>query len=91
MGLPVVAFDLAETRFSAEEAALYASPNDIGDFARNIETLLDDETLRRTMGTIGRRRIEEALSWEYDRKNLTLAYHTLFPGSALMNISNRRG
>src|SRR5438034_9792725 len=39
MGKPVVAFDLAETRLSAQEAALYAVPNHIEDFADKIEML----------------------------------------------------
>src|SRR5258706_2628903 len=40
MGLPVVAFDLAETRYTAQEAALYAAPNSVEDFANKIEVLL---------------------------------------------------
>lgn len=79
MGKPVVAFDLAETRFSAQEAALYAVPNLVEDFADKIETLLDDEELRLEMGAIGRKRVEEELSWDHSRKNLLLAYARLFP------------
>ena len=74
----MVAFDLAETRFTAEDAALYATPNLVEDFADKIETLLNDEELRLKMGTIGRKRIVEALSWDYDKKNLLLAYDMLF-------------
>ncbi|HEV8191487.1 MAG TPA: glycosyltransferase family 4 protein, partial [Ktedonobacterales bacterium] len=33
MGKPVVAFDLTETRFSAQDAALYARPNLVEEFA----------------------------------------------------------
>jgi len=33
-GLPTVAFDLRETRVSAGDAALYAVPNKVEDFAR---------------------------------------------------------
>src|SRR6266568_1942504 len=80
-GKPVVAFDLAETRFSAGDAALYALPNVVQDFADKIETLLDDEGLRLNMGAIGRKRIDEELSWEYSKENLILAYKMLFPGS----------
>jgi len=79
MGIPIVAFELAETRFSAQDAALYATPNFIEDFASKIEKLLDDEELRLRMGAIGRKRIEEAFNWEYDKKNLLLAYEKLFP------------
>jgi len=78
-GKPVVAFDLAETRFSAGDAALYAVPNVVQDFADKIETLLDDEGLRLNMGAIGRKRIDEQLSWEHNKENLVLAYKMLFP------------
>ncbi len=70
----IVAFDLAETRFSAQDAALYARPNYVEDFANKIEVLLDNEELRLTMGAIGRKRIEEELSWNHMKKNLLLAY-----------------
>jgi glycosyltransferase involved in cell wall biosynthesis len=78
MGKPIVAFDLYETRYSAGEAALYAVPNLASDFANKIEVLLGDEALRCRMGTIGRRRVEEELSWEHSRKNLLRAYETCF-------------
>ena len=74
MGKAIVAFDLAETRFSAQGAALYARPNDVEDFANKIEVLLENEELRLTMGSIGRKRIEEELSWNHVKKNLLLAY-----------------
>jgi glycosyltransferase involved in cell wall biosynthesis len=79
MGKPVVAFDLTETRFSAQEAALYATPNVVEDFAKQIEALLDDEELRLKLGALGRKRIEEELSWEHTKQNLLLAYGMLFP------------
>jgi glycosyltransferase involved in cell wall biosynthesis len=78
MEKPFVAFDLAETRFSAQDAALYATPNLVEDFANKIEALLDDEELRIKMGAIGRKRIEEELSWDHSKKNLLLAYEMLF-------------
>ncbi len=76
---PVVAFDLPETRVSAEDAALYATHNSIHEFADHIETLLADETLRRTMGQKGRQRVEETLCWERTSLNLLQAYRRLFP------------
>ena len=47
-GLPVVAFDLRETRVSAGDAAVYAEPNDVDCYARAIVDLLDDEPRRRS-------------------------------------------
>ncbi len=83
---PVVAFDLVETRYSAQEAALYARPNLVEDFADKIEMLLADEELCRKMGQFGRNRIEKEISWEYSSKKLVYAYDTLFP-SALNRVN----
>jgi glycosyltransferase involved in cell wall biosynthesis len=77
MGLPVVAFDLTETRFTAQEAALYATPNQVEEFADQIETLLDDEALRLGMGACGRQRIEEELNWQCSSEQLVRAYDRL--------------
>ena len=66
-GLPVVAFDLRETRVSAGDAAVYAKPNDVGLYARAIVELLDDEPRRRSMGAVGRARIEDELAWRHQR------------------------
>ncbi len=84
MGLPVVAFDLAETRFSAQAAALYATPNSVEDFAHNIEMLLDNEELRRQMGACGRKRIEDELNWERSKEHLLRTYQSLFPGLRML-------
>src|SRR5437588_1942781 len=79
MGKPVVAFDLAETRLSAQAAALYATPNLVQDFADKIETLLDNEELRLKLGAYGRKRIKEELHWEVSKEHLLLVYKRLFP------------
>jgi glycosyltransferase involved in cell wall biosynthesis len=63
--LPVVAFDLLETRVSAQEAATYAEPNLVEHYADTILDLLKNETRRKEMGAAGRRRIEEILSWRH--------------------------
>jgi glycosyltransferase involved in cell wall biosynthesis len=78
MGKPIVTFDLLETRFSAQEAALYARPDDINDLAAKIIQLLDDEELRRKMGEFGRRRIISEFSWEHQEKILLDAYNCLY-------------
>jgi glycosyltransferase involved in cell wall biosynthesis len=73
-GKPVVAFDLPESRVSAEGAALYASPNDYRDFAAKIATLMVDERLRHSMGKLGQRRVETCLAWQYSIPGLLSAY-----------------
>lgn len=79
MARPIVAFDLPETRYSAQNAALYATPNQVVDFADKVETLLADEGLRQEMGAVGRRRVEDTLGWDRTKEKLWLAYKTLFP------------
>lgn len=73
-GRPVVLFDLKEGHRSAGDAALYAKPNDPGDFARQILHLLDDDELRQRLGTLGRSRIQEQLNWAAETKQLLAAY-----------------
>lgn len=90
MEMPVVTFDLAEARFSAQDAALYATPNVVDDFANKIESLLDDEGLRLKLGALGRSYIEEGLNWENDKMNLLLAYQRLFPQSLLVSEKGRK-
>jgi glycosyltransferase involved in cell wall biosynthesis len=64
-GLPVVAFDLKETRVSAQEAAVYATPNDTEEYGRTIAELLDDPERRARMSRIGRERVEQVLAWKH--------------------------
>jgi glycosyltransferase involved in cell wall biosynthesis len=75
-GLPVVLYDLTEGRRSAAGGALYARPDDPEDFAREILRILDSESLRRELGACGRRRIEESLNWESEKRSLLEAYAT---------------
>lgn len=79
LGKPIVQFNLKEGRFSAMEASLYAD-NEKGapDFARKILCLLDNADARKRMGEFGRKRVEEALSWDYSVKNLLAAYERAF-------------
>jgi glycosyltransferase involved in cell wall biosynthesis len=63
--LPVVAFDLVETRVSAGEAAVYATANDVESYARAIVDMVDDPDNRARMGILGRRRVLEELAWEH--------------------------
>jgi glycosyltransferase involved in cell wall biosynthesis len=67
-GLPVVAFDLKETRVSAAEAAAYVESGDVAAYAKAIVDLLDDTDKREVMGRTGRLRIAEELGWPYQRE-----------------------
>lgn len=81
-GKPVVAFDLRETRRSAEGAALYARVNDVKDFAQKIATLVAKPDLRESMGSIGKQRIREELAWQYSIPGLLSVYERVASFSA---------
>ncbi len=74
LGKPVAAFDLAETRASAGDAALYATPNSERELAENIAWLLDHPEERERMGQTGRDRILNGLAWDHQKPQLLAAY-----------------
>ena len=75
--LPVVAFDLKETRVSADNAATYVEPNDVAAYARAIAELLDDPEQRRAMGRDGRQRVVDVLAWHHQAPRYVGAYERL--------------
>jgi glycosyltransferase involved in cell wall biosynthesis len=81
--LPVVTFDLTETRRSAAGAARYVTPNDHVEFARAIEELLDDPDRRHRMGAEGRRRIEDELGWHHQADRYVGVYERLLASSVV--------
>ncbi len=78
LGKPIVQFDLAEGRFSAGEASLYARPNDAVDLAAKILDLLADDRARARMGEFGRERVVKELSWSNEAPKLLAAYDALW-------------
>lgn len=80
-GKAMVSFDLKESRFSAGDGALYATPNDEIEFGEKIIQLLDDDELREAMGARNRLRLEAELSWERTGQELLRAYAALFGGA----------
>jgi glycosyltransferase involved in cell wall biosynthesis len=76
-GLPVLAFDLRETRASAQEAGVYATPNDVEEMGRLFVELIDDEPRRQALGAAGRRRIEEQLAWNHQEPRYLAVYDRL--------------
>ena len=79
-GKPIVTYDLKETRFSAQNAALYVEPNNEMEFAKGIAKLMDRPDLRRIMGEFGQQRVERELQWDVVGKNLLRAYEELMTG-----------
>ena len=77
MGKPIVTYDLKETHWSAQDAALYVKPNNELEFAEAIALLMDRPDLRAQMGEFGRQRIERELKWDIVGQNLVHAYARL--------------
>jgi glycosyltransferase involved in cell wall biosynthesis len=75
--LPVVAFDLRETRVSAGAAAVYVTPNDVNEYAKAIVNLMDDEAVRGQLAKIGRSRVEDELAWAYQERAYIGVYERL--------------
>jgi glycosyltransferase involved in cell wall biosynthesis len=85
-GLPVVAFDLKETRVSAGDSAVYVTPagdteRDVLNYARAIAELADDEAERLRMGKLGRARVEDELAWAYQEQSYVAVYDRLTGGA----------
>ncbi|HET6744685.1 MAG TPA: glycosyltransferase family 4 protein [Candidatus Limnocylindria bacterium] len=74
MGVPVVAFDLEETRVSAADAAIYAPPNDPAALALLVVELLREPERREAMAKAGRERMAGPLAWRVSAENLLAAY-----------------
>jgi glycosyltransferase involved in cell wall biosynthesis len=63
-GLPVMAFDLLETRRTVGPAGSYLPPGDVAAFGDQLVKLLDDAERLQELGRAGRRRVETELAWE---------------------------
>jgi glycosyltransferase involved in cell wall biosynthesis len=74
MGKPIVAFDLRENRFTAQDAALFVRDNDDMEFARALAQLMDDPARRQAMGYFGRRRVAADLTWSHSIPYLLSVY-----------------
>ncbi len=71
---PIVSYDLLETRYSAQDAAIYVPANDPQEFARHIVELLDDPQRRERMGNAGLQRVSGNLCWQHTHNALLNAY-----------------
>lgn len=75
---PIVAFDLKETRYSADGTAILVPTGDIQGFAHAIKQLLDEPQAREKLGKAGFERIRKELNWGNASKNLIELYKVLF-------------
>ena len=78
--VPLVAFDVHETRLLAGEAARYVKVGDAEEMAREIARLLDSPDERRRMGGIGRDRIEQEFAWDRQEERYLEIYARFLDG-----------
>ena len=77
LGVPIVQFDLAEGRFSAQEASLYAVADSPQSLAERTNYLLENFEVRAAMAKIGLQRFREVLCWENQSTSLLQVYNSL--------------
>jgi glycosyltransferase involved in cell wall biosynthesis len=75
--LPIVSFDLLETRRSAGDAAFYVEKEDPRMFAHALLGLLDDQPRRERMGAIGLQRTIQLVGLDRSRTALLEGYSRL--------------
>lgn len=81
-GLPVVAYRLTETAVTAGECAVYADPDDLEGFVKELIQLLDDPERRAALGAAGRRRAETVLDWRPQAEAYVAVYDSIFRSQA---------
>lgn len=74
MGAPVVSYELAESRVSAEDAAVYAEAGDPAALGAAVDALLDDPERRARMREAGFAAVRERLAWQQQIPALLAAY-----------------
>ncbi len=79
--VPLVAFDLRETRATAGDAGVYVTGNDPTGFANAVLMLLDDPERRRVMGEAGRAKLEHELAWEHQADAYIGVYNRVLGGA----------
>jgi glycosyltransferase involved in cell wall biosynthesis len=68
-GVPIVAFDLDETRRMAGPSAVYAPPGDEAAMARALACTLDDAAKRKAMAEEGIERVRADLAWDRQKES----------------------
>jgi glycosyltransferase involved in cell wall biosynthesis len=86
MGRPIVSYDLPETRYTAEEAAVYVENENPQAFGQAVVDLLDSPEKRQAMAEVGRHRVNTELAWEHQQANLLKAYNRLIGANQLSPI-----
>lgn len=76
-GKSIVSYDLLESKYSAQNAAVYANGSDPEEFGQLIIDLVDNKDKRKKMGEYGQKRVQ-FLTWQQSEIELIKAYRFLF-------------
>ncbi len=80
LGRAVVACDLAETRVSGGDAALYTEGSSAEALAAAVLALADDPARMASLQRAGLQRVRDVLGWQHQSPHLLAVYEKLFPG-----------
>jgi glycosyltransferase involved in cell wall biosynthesis len=86
VGRAVVAYDLAETRVSGGDAAVYVEGASVGALVEAVLRLADSPEELRTRQAAGRRRVDEVLAWTHQARHLLGVYQRMFPDRLLGEV-----
>jgi len=78
MGLPIVAFNLSETRRLLKDAALFATQGDASGLAEQVARLIHDPELRHELGQKAKALAERDFVWEAEANRYVAAMTRLF-------------
>jgi glycosyltransferase involved in cell wall biosynthesis len=78
MGLPIVAFDLSETKRLLKDAALIATSGDASGLAEQVARLIKDPQLRHSLGQKAKDLADRDFVWETEAKRYVAAMTGLF-------------
>jgi glycosyltransferase involved in cell wall biosynthesis len=78
MGLPIVAFDLSETKRLLKDAALIATDGNASGLAEQVERLIRDPELRHELGQKAKALADREFVWEAEARRYVAAMTRLF-------------
>lgn len=90
-GLPLVAYDVHETRRLAEGAGVLVAPGDVEALAHELVRLLDDPTERARLGRVGSDRVRLHLAWERQSEvYLKTVARLITTGTSMSGVPSRQ-
>jgi glycosyltransferase involved in cell wall biosynthesis len=79
VGKPIVQFEMTEGRYSAQEASLYAEPNNPVSLIEKVLEILNNPDMGKKMGEYGKERVVTQLQWKHEIPKLLSAYKAICP------------